>query len=227
MDLLSTISVASGMAWASGMRLYAVVFLAGVFQRLEWVKLPGDLTVLANPWIIVLSGVLLLVEFLADKVPVIDSTWDAVHTFIRIPAGAALAAAAIGTDAHPALLVVATLLGGAVTATTHVSKASTRVALNTSPEPVSNVAASITEDGLIGAGTALIFLCSRSCLSGYSRSSCARCFDVSLAKLRPNAVRRALHERRRGEVVGRQDRGAARARAVRRPHLGRTASVSR
>jgi hypothetical protein len=153
-DLLSTISVGSGMAWASGMRLYAVVFAAGLLQRFNFVKLPGDLSVLTNPWIMGLSGLLLVVEFLADKVPLIDSAWDTVHTFIRIPAGAILAACAIGHEASPAMIIGATLVGGAITGTTHVSKASTRAAINTSPEPVSNITASLAEDGMVGVGFA-------------------------------------------------------------------------
>jgi uncharacterized membrane protein len=156
MDILSTISIASGMAWGSGIRLYAVVFFAGLFQRLEWVKLPGNLNVLENSWVLGVSALLLLVEFLADKIPVVDSAWDTVHTFIRIPAGAVLAACAIGTDANPALIAVATLLGGAITGTTHLSKASARAAINTSPEPVSNVTASIAEEGMVGLGSFLM-----------------------------------------------------------------------
>lgn len=151
-DLLSTVSVASGMAWASGMRLYAAVFAAGLLQRFNLVELPGDLSILQNPWILGVSGLLFVVEFLADKVPVIDSAWDTVHTFIRIPAGAILAACAMGHNANPGVLVVATLLGGAITGTTHLSKATTRAAINTSPEPVSNITASIAEDGMVGLG---------------------------------------------------------------------------
>jgi uncharacterized membrane protein len=158
MDVFTTISTASGMAWASGLRLYAVVFSAGLMQRLGWVKLPGNLDVLASTWVLVIAGVLCLVEFLADKVPWVDTTWDAVHTFIRIPAGAVLAAAALGTDANPILLVVAGLLGGTVTGTTHAAKASTRAAINMSPEPVSNITTSLIEEGVFGLGTVVMFL---------------------------------------------------------------------
>jgi hypothetical protein len=153
-DLLSTISVASGMAWVSGIRLYAAVFAAGLLQRFNLVELPGDLGVLQNTWVLAISGVLFAIEFLADKVPIIDSTWDTVHTFIRIPAGAILAAAAMGHNANPAMIVVATLVGGAITGTTHMTKATTRLAINTSPEPVSNITASIAEDGAVGLGLA-------------------------------------------------------------------------
>jgi Domain of unknown function (DUF4126) len=146
------------MAWASGMRLYAAVFAAGMLQRFGLVKLPGDLSVLQNPWILGISGLLFAVEFLADKVPIIDSAWDVVHTFIRIPAGAILAAAAMGHDANPGVLVGATLLGGAITGTTHMSKATTRAAINTSPEPVSNITASVAEDGMVGLGVAGMFM---------------------------------------------------------------------
>jgi hypothetical protein len=157
-DLLSTVSVASGMAWASGMRLYAAVFAAGLLQRLNFVVLPGDLKILSNPWVLGISGLLFVVEFLADKVPLIDSAWDTVHTFIRIPAGAILAACAMGHDANPGVLVVATLLGGAITGTTHMSKATTRAVINTSPEPVSNITASIAEEGMVGLGfVAMLF----------------------------------------------------------------------
>jgi uncharacterized membrane protein len=149
MELFSTISAALGLAWGSGLRLYLVVFLAGSMQRLHWLKLPGSLSVLANTWVLVIAGVLVLVEFLADKFPVVDSAWDAVHTFIRIPAGAVLAAAALGSDAHPVVLALAGLVGGAVTGTAHLTKATTRAAINTSPEPVSNIVTSFGEDAAV------------------------------------------------------------------------------
>jgi Domain of unknown function (DUF4126) len=158
MDILSTISMASGMAWASGFRLYAVVFIAGLMNRFEWVRLPGDLTILSNPWVLGISGVLCVVEFLADKIAVVDSVWDTVHTFIRIPAGAILAAAAMGTDANPLILAVAALLGGTVSGATHAAKATTRAAINASPEPVSNVTTSFIEEGMFAGGTTLMFL---------------------------------------------------------------------
>ena len=154
MDSLQTVALAGGLAWASGMRLYAVVFLAGLLGRLEYLHLPASLQVLENPWVLGLSGVLLLVEFLADKIPVVDSLWDSVHSFIRIPAGALLAALALG-DHDPTWMVVAGLLGGTLSAGTHALKAGSRALINTSPEPFSNVATSLGEDVLVGSGLAV------------------------------------------------------------------------
>jgi len=154
MDSLQTVALAGGLAWASGMRLYAVVFLAGLLGRLDYLHLPTTLQVLENPWVLGLSGVLLLVEFLADKIPVVDSLWDGVHSFIRIPAGALLAALALG-DHDPALMVVAGLLGGTLSAGTHALKAGSRALINTSPEPFSNIATSLGEDALVTSGLAV------------------------------------------------------------------------
>ena len=154
MDSLQTVALAGGLAWASGMRLYAVVFLAGLLGRLDYLHLPATLQVLENPWVLGLSGVLLLVEFLADKIPVVDSLWDGVHSFIRIPAGALLAALALGDHNH-ALMVVAGLLGGTLSAGTHALKAGSRALINTSPEPFSNIATSLGEDALVTSGLAV------------------------------------------------------------------------
>lgn len=151
MDLLESVALAGGMAWASGMRLYAVLFLAGALSHLGYLELPASLSVLENPWVMGLSGLLLVVEFLADKIAVVDSFWDGVQGFIRIPAGALLAALALG-DHDPALVVAAGLLGGAVTAGTHLAKAGSRGLVNMSPEPFSNVAASFGEDALVVSG---------------------------------------------------------------------------
>lgn len=151
MDILQSLALAGGMAWASGMRLYAVVFLAGLLERLGYLQLPATLSVLENPWIIGLSGVLLCIEFLADKVPAVDSFWDALQGFIRIPAGALLAALAMG-EHDPALMVAAGLLGGTLTAGTFAAKAGGRALINTSPEPFSNVTASLGEDVLTASG---------------------------------------------------------------------------
>jgi hypothetical protein len=139
------------MAWASGMRLYAVLFSAGLLGRLGYLHLPTTLQVLENPLVMVISGFLLIVEFLADKIPAVDSTWDTVHTFIRIPAGAMLAALALG-DHDPALMIAAGLLGGTLTAATHATKAGGRALINTSPEPFSNIATSFGEDALVASG---------------------------------------------------------------------------
>lgn len=146
--VLQSVALASLLAWASGIRLYLVVFAVGLAGYLDYVDLPPGLEVLQNPWVIGAAGFMVLMEFFADKVPWIDSTWDAVHTFIRIPAGALLAAGATG-DTVNAITVAAGLLGGTITAGTHFTKASSRALINTSPEPVSNWAASFTEDAVV------------------------------------------------------------------------------
>ncbi len=151
MDILQSAALAGGLAWASGMRLYAVVFFAGLLGRFGYLNLPDQLDVLQNPWVIGVSGILLVVEFLADKIPVVDSIWDSIQGFIRVPAGALLAALALG-DHDPTLMVVAGLLGGTLTAGTHLAKAGSRSLINTSPEPFSNVAASLGEDALTATG---------------------------------------------------------------------------
>ena len=151
MDILQSVALAGGMAWASGMRLYAVLFLAGALSHLGYLSLPSSLSILENPWIMGLSAVLCLIEFLADKIAVIDSLWDGVQGFIRIPAGALLAALALGGH-DPVLSVAAGLLGGAVTAGTHLAKSGSRAMINTSPEPFSNIAASFGEDALVASG---------------------------------------------------------------------------
>ncbi len=147
MEALASLATAAGLGWASGVRLYAVVFFLGLLQFFGIYTLPADLQTLGNPWVMGASGFMFLVEFLADKIPGFDSVWDAAHTFVRIPAGALLAAAAVaGGDAD--LGVAAALLGGAVAAGSHVTKASTRALINTSPEPLSNWTASFSEDAL-------------------------------------------------------------------------------
>ena len=152
MDTLHTIAVGSGLAWASGMRLYAVVFFAGLLARIGMITLPGHLGTLTHPLVLSVAGVLFVVEFLADKVPGVDSLWDAIHTFIRVPAGALLAAASLGVDTDPALILAAGLAGGTLAGTSHLAKAGTRALINTSPEPFSNWAASFGEDiGVAGA----------------------------------------------------------------------------
>ncbi len=148
LDLTQLAALAAGLGWASGLRLYLVVFLTGLAGWLGWVDLPSGLRILESPWLLGASGVMLVVEFFADKIPGLDTAWDAVHTFIRIPAGAALAAAAFGGE--PAQWVTAAaLLGGTLAATSHVAKATTRAAANTSPEPFSNVALSLLGDGFV------------------------------------------------------------------------------
>jgi len=148
---LPELALALALAWGAGIRVYLVLFLCGIAGRMGWMELPADLAVLSHPLVLGASGFMLAVEFLADKVPWIDSVWDAVHTFIRIPAGAALAAMAVN-DGTAAMPVVAAILGGAVAAGSHFTKAGARSAINTSPEPFSNWAASFTEDLAVPAG---------------------------------------------------------------------------
>jgi len=156
LTVLQSVALASLLAWASGLRLYLVVFAVGLAGYYGYLQLPAGLEVLKHPWVIGAAGFLLVMEFLADKVPFIDSAWDAIHTFIRIPAGALLAAGATG-DSLTALTVAAGLLGGTITAGTHFAKAGGRAVINTSPEPVSNWGASFTEDALVLSGIWLAF----------------------------------------------------------------------
>lgn len=151
MDWLHTVGLAAGLAWASGIRLYLVLFLAGAMSRFGYLELPPALGVLEHPYVMAAAGVMALGEFVADKVPAFDSLWDSVHTFVRIPAGAFLAAAALGR-ADPVWVTVAAIAGGAIASGTHLTKAGSRAVLNASPEPVSNWLASISEDVLAPAG---------------------------------------------------------------------------
>lgn len=154
MDQLTNIALALALAWASGIRLYAVLFLVGLvdhFQWFDWVA-PKNLALLSHPLVLGTTGFLLFIEFFVDKIPGVDTIWDAIHTFIRIPAGALLAAGVIGAADGPAWALVAGLLGGTVTAGTHFMKAGGRAAINTSPEPVSNWTASFTEDAVVLGG---------------------------------------------------------------------------
>lgn len=143
--------MAFALAWGAGVRVYAVLFLCGLAGRMGWIELPGNLSMLAHPLVMGASGFMLAVEFLADKVPWIDSVWDAVHTFIRIPAGAALLAMAF-SDSPGAVTAAAAILGGAVAAGSHFAKAGARGALNLSPEPFTNWVASFAEDAAVPAG---------------------------------------------------------------------------
>lgn len=145
LDTTHLVALAAALGWASGMRLYAVVFLTGMAGFLGWVVLPGGLQVLQNPVVLAASGLMLVVEFFADKVPGLDTVWDALHTVVRIPAGAALAASVFGGDSA-AWATVAALMGGTLAATAHTAKATTRAAVNTSPEPFSNIALSLAGD---------------------------------------------------------------------------------
>lgn len=144
-DPVSAVALAGGLSWASGIRLYMTLFIAGLFGRAGWVQLPPALEILQSPWVMAITGALLLVEFLADKVPGVDSAWDAVQTFIRIPAGAVLGAAALG-HMDPQWTTIAGILGGTFAAGAHMTKAGSRALINTSPEPFSNWAASFSEE---------------------------------------------------------------------------------
>jgi len=143
-----------GSAWLSGINLYATVVTLGLLQRFHLVQLPGSLDALQQWWIIGLAGFLYIVEFAADKIPAIDSIWDAVHTFIRVPAGAVMAASAL---AHfdPSVRLIALLAGGGVALSSHGTKAATRLAANASPEPLSNILLSLGED-VIAVGASLL-----------------------------------------------------------------------
>jgi uncharacterized membrane protein len=148
LDAPQLLALAAALGWASGIRLYAAVFMVGAAGYLGWVDLPAGLQVLQHPGVLAASGFMCAVEFFADKIPFVDSVWDAVHTVIRIPAGAALAAGALGADSQ-AMGWIAALLGGSLAATSHTAKMTTRAAVNTSPEPFSNLGVSLLEDGFV------------------------------------------------------------------------------
>ena len=152
MDQLDTwqlVALAAALGWASGMRLYAVLFIVGAVGYAGWVDLPEHLRILSHPMVLGASGFMVCAEFFADKIPGFDSVWDVVHTLIRIPAGAALAAGVFG-DSPPAWTLAAAILGGTLAAGSHLTKASARMVINTSPEPLTNWAASLGEDVLSG-----------------------------------------------------------------------------
>lgn len=142
------LALAGALGWASGFRLYAVVFLVGMAGAAGWMELPTGLQVLQHPALLGASGFMLFVEFFADKIPVVDSLWDMVNSVVRIPAGAALAAGVFGADSG-AMALAAALLGGSLAATSQAAKTTTRAAINSSPEPFSNIAMSLVEDGLV------------------------------------------------------------------------------
>jgi hypothetical protein len=152
MEWFSTISLALGTAWTTGINLYATVTVLGLLQKFGATKLPGGLDVLDNWWIIGFAAGLYIVEFIADKIPYVDSVWDVVHTFIRVPAGAIVAYAATN-DMEPSVYIIAALVGGGLALSSHGTKAALRVGANLSPEPVSNWSLSLVEDvvALIGA----------------------------------------------------------------------------
>jgi hypothetical protein len=148
---LAEVAIATALAWGAGLRAYAVIFAVGLAGYLGWIPLPGHLDVLQHPLVLGASGFMTLVEFAADKLPWLDSLWDAIHSFIRIPAGAALAAL-VFADSDAAVTVAAGILGGGLAAAMHAAKAGTRAAINLSPEPVSNWTASLSEDALVPFG---------------------------------------------------------------------------
>ena len=156
MEHLQSLALAAGLAWASGVRMYAAIFIVGLLGRFGYVHLPEHLLLLQHDGVLIASGIMLTAEFLADKVPGFDSAWDSIHTFIRIPIGAMLAWGAMG-DASPETQFVAAILGGAITGGTHLMKAGTRAAINTSPEPFSNWTMSFGEDGMLLGGLWLMF----------------------------------------------------------------------
>lgn len=150
-QIVATIALTMGVAWASGINLYATIAMLGILGSSGNIILPDTLLVLQDPLVIISACVMYCVEFFADKTPGVDTGWDAIHSFIRIPAGVILAAGAVG-EVSPALAVAAGILGGTVSATSHMIKAGSRVLINTSPEPFSNWAASITEDAAVLGG---------------------------------------------------------------------------
>jgi hypothetical protein len=150
LDTTQLVAIAAALGWASGLRLYAVVFLTGLAGFLGWVDLPAGLQVLQHPLLLVASGLMLGVEFFADKLPGVDTLWDTVHTVLRIPAGAALAAGVFGGDSAT-WATLAALMGGTLAASAHAAKATTRAAVNTSPEPFSNIGLSLAGDAAVPA----------------------------------------------------------------------------
>jgi len=155
-DLLQTLALSAGVAWASGINVYAVLGVLGLAGTFGYVNLPSTLEVVQDPIVIGASLLMFVVQFFMDKIPGVDSFWDALHTFIRIPAGAVLAAGAVG-EVDPALMVAAGIIGGTITAATHATKAGSRALINTSPEPFSNWAASFTEEAMVFGGLWAVF----------------------------------------------------------------------
>ena len=156
MNLTQHLALAGGLSWASGLRLYLTVFAVGLLAKFGYIHLPASLDILSNPIVLSVAGVLCIIEFLADKIPYVDSAWDSIQTFIRIPAGALLAMGAINSN-DPMIAMLTALLGGSLAGATHATKAGSRALINTSPEPVSNVAASFSEEGMLVTGGWLVF----------------------------------------------------------------------
>ena len=151
---LPELAMSAAMAWGAGLRLYLVVFVVGLLGKLGYVALPDALKLLTNPIVLGAAGFMTFIEFFADKIPWLDSAWDAVHTFLRIPAGAALAAGMLG-DSGDGVALAAAIIGGTLTAGTHFGKAGTRAVANTSPEPFTNIGLSLAEETMVAGGLAL------------------------------------------------------------------------
>ena len=151
MDIAPTIALTMGVAWASGINLYAAILMLGVMGATGNMALPADLQILTDPMVMGAAGFMYFVEFFTDKVPGVDTAWDGLSTFIRIPAGAILAAGVMG-DVGPAAQLAAAIAGGTLATGSHVTKTGTRVLINTSPEPVTNWFASVGEDVAVIAG---------------------------------------------------------------------------
>lgn len=156
MEMISQLALAGGLSWASGLRLYLTIFAVGLLAKFGYIDLPSSLDILSNPIVLSVAGALSVIEFLADKIPYVDSMWDGIQTFIRIPAGALLAMGAINSS-DPMVATIAALLGGSLAGATHATKAGSRALINTSPEPVSNVAASFGEESMLLTGGWLVF----------------------------------------------------------------------
>ncbi|MDP1773360.1 MAG: DUF4126 domain-containing protein [Methylobacter sp.] len=150
-QISTTLALTMGLAWASGINLYATLFTLGYLANTGNIDLPPDLQIVADPMVMAAAGLMYCVEFFADKMPGVDTGWDAIHTFIRIPAGAMLAAGAVG-DLNPAVELAAAIIGGSLAAGSHATKAGSRVLINASPEPFSNWIASISEDVIVITG---------------------------------------------------------------------------
>lgn len=151
MDAITSFALASGLSWASGLRLYLTVFIVGLLSKYGYIHLPESLHILSNPVVIGVAGLFAVIEFLADKIPYVDSAWDSIQTFIRVPAGALLAMGAINSS-NLFIASITALLGGTLTGMTHATKAGSRAIINTSPEPVSNITTSFGEEGLVLGG---------------------------------------------------------------------------
>ena len=198
LDTTQLFALAAALGWASGLRLYAVVFLTGLAGLLGWVDLPQGLRVLQQPLLLGASGLMLAVEFFADKIPGLDSVWDMVQTFVRIPAGALLAAGVFGGD-QASWTLIAALMGGTLAATSHLAKASTRAAVNTSPEPFSNFGLSLAGDAAV---PAMLWLAWEHPLWFFAALAVAVMLMLCLIVLMAKFVRRLLARWRRRTPPG-------------------------